>query len=278
MITQIIDFLQQAGALALDRQAGITLATSNKKSPHDGDVVTRTDLAISAMFKQFAARSFANLDYIIADEESISDLGADPFAALAAHRYQFIIDPIDGTLPYALTYPLYGISIGVFRDCRPYVGAVYLPALGQLLYNDEHRSYLIDHAFTERQHVTVLPPMANDTSAAAVIFDSPWYVNRTPAFDPYQDTLLNLYPSAVHAIYLASRRAKGFVFGARAWDLGGLWPVFSQLGIKLIGYHSGREVTAVSAEFFQPSLQVNELLIVSLPQYYSYIKDRFVPR
>ena len=42
-------------------------------------------------------------------------------------NYTWIIDPIDGTLAYFSGLPTFGVSIGLLKDKKPYIGVIYLP-------------------------------------------------------------------------------------------------------------------------------------------------------
>jgi len=69
------------------------------------------------------------------------ELGGDP-----AHRsgYQWIIDPLDGTTPYAAGSPLYGVLIALMRDAEPIVGFVHVPAIGGTLTAREGGGHVSD--------------------------------------------------------------------------------------------------------------------------------------
>lgn len=43
------------------------------------------------------------------------------------------VDPLDGTIPYSLGCPDWGVNLGYVRGGQPVGGAIYLPATGQLL-------------------------------------------------------------------------------------------------------------------------------------------------
>ena len=70
----------------------------------------------SKAFKKFAKENFSDLNYVIIDEESIDDLEGDLFQQIANTEYQFILDPIDGTLNYSSGLPFYGILLSVFKN------------------------------------------------------------------------------------------------------------------------------------------------------------------
>jgi histidinol phosphatase-like enzyme (inositol monophosphatase family) len=47
---------------------------------------------------------------------------------------RWILDPIDGTIAFVRGVPLYGTLLGLEEDGRMVLGAVHLPALGELIY------------------------------------------------------------------------------------------------------------------------------------------------
>lgn len=139
MIEKIVEFLTTAGKFADDNQKKIS--TTSFKAEQVCSVVTETDLEVSRMFKAFVETNFSSLSHVIVDEETLSSLGEDKFATVSASEYQFVIDPIDGTHTYALGMPEYGISVGVMKNCRPLIGGICLPALGEILYSDGETVY-----------------------------------------------------------------------------------------------------------------------------------------
>jgi len=47
---------------------------------------------------------------------------------------QWVVDPIDGTTPFVLGLPLFGVLLGLLRDGEPVVGVAHFPALGETLW------------------------------------------------------------------------------------------------------------------------------------------------
>lgn len=48
-------------------------------------------------------------------------------------EWTWIVDPIDGTLSFNNGIEIFGVSIGVFKDTKPFIGVIALPVLGQLI-------------------------------------------------------------------------------------------------------------------------------------------------
>lgn len=59
---------------------------------------------------------------------------AEEFGEISSNsKWQWIIDPIDGTPPFKNGLPEFGISIGILKDNEPMVGVIVMPALRQLI-------------------------------------------------------------------------------------------------------------------------------------------------
>lgn len=89
----------------------------------DDTPVTRADRESEELIRARIARYFPTHE--IVGEEGGTTRG-DP-------RYRWIIDPIDGTKTFIHGVPFYGVMIGVEIDGAPSVGAVYMPALDEML-------------------------------------------------------------------------------------------------------------------------------------------------
>ncbi|MGC1933768.1 MAG: inositol monophosphatase family protein, partial [Candidatus Acidiferrales bacterium] len=50
----------------------------------------------------------------------------------AAARYKWYVDPLDGTTNFAHGYPVFAVSIGLFEDGRPLIGAIYNPVTREM--------------------------------------------------------------------------------------------------------------------------------------------------
>ena len=86
------------------------------------DLVTKYDLGIEEFLKEKFSNSF--LDFNIIAEES--DNSKNEF------YNSIIIDPIDGTTNFVNQVPHTAISVGVYKEKKPYIGIVYNPILDEL--------------------------------------------------------------------------------------------------------------------------------------------------
>ena len=115
------ELIAEAGKLVMERQAHFSV---EYKGGNKQDPVTEVDRAVEAYLTAADAERFS--EHAVLGEE-----GQDP---QGAHDWEWIVDPVDGTLNFVTGLPLYAISIGVLHRRRPVVGAILLPVTGELLH------------------------------------------------------------------------------------------------------------------------------------------------
>ncbi len=86
----------------------------------DRSLVTNADLAAERAFRDQVERDFPDMG-VIGEEFKSSRPDA---------RYQWIIDPVDGTADFARGVPTWGSIIGLHLDGQPLVGVIDHPDLG----------------------------------------------------------------------------------------------------------------------------------------------------
>ncbi len=92
--------------------------TDVREKGRPGDLVTEADRAAETAVLNVITRHFP--EHGILAEESGQFGQADS-------RFQWAIDPLDGTTNYAHQYPVFAVSIGLLIDGVPQVGVVYNP-------------------------------------------------------------------------------------------------------------------------------------------------------
>jgi len=270
LIEKIVKFMTDAGAFACARQNDIDFFQSKLKSENIKDVVTTADFAVSRMFREFVAKEFGNLDYIIVDEEFVHKLGPDPIAEIKKHKYAFVIDPIDGTLAYSNKYPFWGICVGVFKDGEPFVGGAFAPALNLMVYADEDKAYTVENGETKE-----LRPLPDNVESAPIFSLS--RNNKVFLKEPFDYAAIlpiSGQPAVINMIWVALGMSRGYCFGAYIWDISGMLPVFLRLGIQIRGVTDGRIFTPFDSNTYRSdALRVSHLYVISRPKYYDYLKD-----
>ncbi len=86
------------------------------------DLVTKYDVAVEDFLKEKFAKEFKDFN-LIAEESDNSN---------CEFKDSIIIDPIDGTTNFVNGVPHTAISVGVYKDKKPFIGIVYNPILDEM--------------------------------------------------------------------------------------------------------------------------------------------------
>ena len=269
MIEVLLDFARQAGDLMENRQQ--KMHDLGNKEANVASVVTDVDIKISDLFEQTVQSHFADLNYMIIDEEKITRYHGDIFDKIAQTDYQFVIDPIDGTIQYAHGHPLYGLTIGVYKKGIPLLGVIYMPKLQELMYCDEHKAYRVKNAFTPQAEKTELLPLQK--ANAPIIFGHTWYWRPSKNFSTDKALLLNYFSAVSQTFYPLIGEAIACCLHAHLWDIAGALPIARRLGFKIFEYNSDRVYDVLSPEYFTEDMHTKNPCVLCRPQDLAQIRD-----
>lgn len=96
----------------------------DQSTKHDGTPVTIADRACESDLRDRIAAAYP--------EDSI--LGEEFPSKEGTSAYQWIIDPIDGTISFVQGVPLFGTMLACMKDAQPILGVITLPALNETVY------------------------------------------------------------------------------------------------------------------------------------------------
>jgi len=122
--TDLAEFAAFAGQLADTSRAELraTLGRPVEADPKgDGSPVTAFDRAVEARLREMIAARYP--DHGIVGEEH----GAEA----PESEWVWVLDPIDGTLPFLAGLPVFGTLIALLRDGAPLLGVIDMPATEQ---------------------------------------------------------------------------------------------------------------------------------------------------
>lgn len=119
MINTAIDAAKTAGELAYRYFKNLP----EVKYKPDGSPVTRADVEAEKLIRKIITKKFP--DHGIIGEE------LPPVNPKA--RFQWVIDPIDGTRDFIRNFPYWAVFVAVLKDKKPQIGVVYFPVAGDLL-------------------------------------------------------------------------------------------------------------------------------------------------
>lgn len=267
MIEKLRQFILEAGRYANEQSCSAEHQLSFKAGEMASKgIVTEVDLTVSQRFERFAAENFADLNYMIIDEESIAKLKKNVFERAAQTDYQLVIDPIDGTMNYAAGIPMYGISIGVLKHGKPWLGLLYAPAFDELVYTDGNSVY-----FECRGKVIELPK--NKETLSRVVVGHMWRLRLKP--NHFDGTLIlhDYFSAVIYFLYLALGRIRGAFAQANLWDVAGGMAICKVLGMGFYNYYNKKELTAFCPEDFTDKCRVKEMHIVGFERDFDILKN-----
>ncbi len=118
MKQKLIEIIKEAGKILKDGYFSNKEVNFKAKK----DLVTKYDVAIENFLKEKFSKEFTNFN-IIAEESNNTNI---------EFKDSIIIDPIDGTTNFVNQVPHTAISVGVYKNKKPYIGIVYNPILDEL--------------------------------------------------------------------------------------------------------------------------------------------------
>ena len=196
----------------------------------DGSLVT----AVDARNEKFLKENLQNLDdgsYFIG-EETVLSCGADYIANALANRC-WVVDPIDGTAPFAHGFPTWGVSIGYMQQGRLTNGTVVLPDTHEILTTDgESVKYAQDFELTDDAATlpwVVLDKPSDKWSDGGMVMlgQKCTRYEKIPLPNPVMSS-----GSAVQALAsVMSGKAEAYIGHMKLWDIAGVLPMMMRLGI-----------------------------------------------
>lgn len=94
----------------------------------DGTEVTEADREAERAMRKHLAETCP--DHAVLGEE-FGETGPDDA------RYQWILDPVDGTAGFTIGVPLFGTLVGLLENGKPTVGVIHFPAINETVYAGE---------------------------------------------------------------------------------------------------------------------------------------------
>lgn len=207
-INTVLDFLEEAGKLALDGQSKLDI-----KVKQDNSIVTNVDTEISKLFRK-RIKSFLELGHVVLDEENLIDKN-ELFNKKV--EYVWTIDPIDGTTTYAGGFPTWAIAVSLYKNFEPILGFIYLPRTSELVYTNSKNVYYINNVFENEQIIQQLEPSKKIVLNKKSII----MAHRLRNYDVDKFTVLDFYSTYVSTFYTIVNKSVGSFINKSAslWDI-----------------------------------------------------------
>lgn len=261
--------------------AVIALKNIHKSSPGikaDKTIVTKTDRAVSRLAHKMLAVILKDPDHILIDEEDPSVIQYLDQKRLELSKYIWSVDPIDGTRLYANGIPTFGISIGLIKELKPWLGVVYFPMLNELFYCDGKNSWHVMNAFSQQEKKKKIVPVDQKVSSQTIFFCNDTYFRKYSFNDPQFHIMIQAC-AVVNLLWPAIGRGCGCFLRSSLWDFAGSWPIFRSAGLELRRLRDGKWMDSLDATLFKGEPKPWELLehfMLSSKRNYNIIKSKIV--
>ncbi len=239
---KITALLLEAGKYALEKQRGLTWEFKEDRS-----LVTEVDREVEALLTRELEDEAAGTRII--GEETIATKGEE-YIAKAFESECFVIDPIDGTVPYAHQMPTWGVSVGRMVAGELVDGAVYMPAMRELVLSvgeEVREGRLVGDAFEWAELAAPMPDM--DQRRLVHVTQAMAKYGRVEVTNP----LMTLGAAVVPLVGLLQGRFVSYLGSVKLWDVAGALPLLLRKGFSITVEPGGirREVTSlVSADTY----------------------------
>lgn len=221
----IIELLLQAGDIA--RKARRNL---HRQFKSDESLVTQADTQIETCFTEALENSSAGR-YVIG-EETINYKDED-YVLSALSGETFVVDPIDGTVPFAHFLPNWGVSVGYMKNGHLLHGGVYLPDYGEMMISSDEDGFCViegreEHGQWAWNHVrSPQKPLVGDGLVA--ITQS--LAKKGQCLLP--NTVMALGTAVVPLLGIAQGRFLAYLGSVKLWDVAGALPILLGLGLEV---------------------------------------------
>jgi myo-inositol-1(or 4)-monophosphatase len=222
--TEIVDILIEAGRRAVALRKALRVEVKP-----DSSLVTSADKEIEALF---AARyDHPDQGSYLIGEETVAERGEDYLRdALAGTTY--VVDPVDGTSPYAHHLPNWGISVGLLREGKLTDGAVYLPDYRLIVASEGPRVLEgTREEGTDRWDWRPLDTPPVETGPTGVIAITQDMAKRARVEVP--NPVEALGAAVVPLVGLLQGRFLAYLGSVRLWDVAGSLPLLDRLHFHL---------------------------------------------
>jgi fructose-1,6-bisphosphatase/inositol monophosphatase family enzyme len=262
-IQRMLSFAQEAGAIALD-----LISKSDPGLKKDQSVITLADKAISKLARRSLSDFLQNPGHILIDEEDPDIIKYMDQKSLDGASFIWALDPIDGTRLYANRMPLFGISLGLVKDLKPWLGVVYFPMLKELFYCDGKDAYFVRDAFGAQEIKTRIVPVDEELSARSLFFCNDTFFDKFYWKDKDFHIMINAC-AVVNLCWPAVGRGVGCFVRCHIWDFAGSWPILRCAGIDLRRISDGKILESLEADLF-----INDPVAWHMKEYYLVTSQR----
>ena len=158
----------------------------------------------------------------------------------------WIVDPLDGTINFSHSFPLFGPSIGLCKGNEVLVGVIADPIRKELFYASKGNGAFLNDLYNKgepkRLHVSKVNNMKQAIVASSLPYnrDGEYYEKMGRKFVALEKEIQStrkLGMAALTMAYIAAGRLEGYIVtGAKSWDMAGGIAILEEAGGKITNY------------------------------------------
>lgn len=252
IINIVLDFLKEAGEIALKYQDNLSATAKQDKS-----IVTEADLTISKLFNERIKIFLDTKQHKILDEENLPK--KEDFFNNDC-EYLWTIDPIDGTTTYFYGFNLWAIGISLYKNYEPYMGFIYLPSINELVYTNSEKSYYIKNAFKNDEIKEELKLKDIELMPKSIILQ-----HRLKNYDINKFVILDLYSSYILGFYTLIGKGVASFFNTpmKLWDITAILPIAKNIGMSFKNINNNFNINSLKDIETDDQWHLNNTYIMS---------------
>lgn len=270
-LQRMFDFVRQAGDIALKY-----LPDSDPGLKANRTVITKADREISQLCRQMLSDILQDPAHILVDEEDPQVADYLDAKRLQNAKFVWSVDPIDGTRLYANGMPTFGISIGLLKDLKPWLGVVYFPVLNELFFADGKEAHFVSNAFGPQEARQLIVPIDQELGPQSLFFCNDTFFEKFHWAD--KDFHIMIHACAVvNLCWPAIGRGVGCFLRSSLWDFAGSWPIMRAAGMDFRSVKTGKVFDSIDVSLFEgppKAWELKEYYLISSARNYELIKSK----
>jgi len=216
-------------------------------------IVTQADLEIENIIKKTLNNKFPEIGFI-GEETSLNEI----------KDYNWIVDPIDGTMNFAHKIPIFGTSIALWKNNQPVYGAISLPMQKEIVHAFKGKGI-----FLNNKKITLKDKNGNKPknkrfvllATTAMGKDRLKYIRKILTVASYPRG----YASVVfQGVTVALKRVDAFVIiNLALWDIGAVLPIAQEAGLHCQFVSPKPDIHDPDIRAYKHSLIIGEKTLVN---------------
>ncbi len=246
--------------IALCHEAGSFIETEQQRFKHDNIMYKGKNDLVSYVDKETEKMLVEGLKTLLPEAGFIAEEGT---SSTRGEKYNWIIDPLDGTTNFLHHLPVYSISIGLIEDNEVVLGVIYDPSRNECFHTSKGAPSFLNQDEITISSVDTLAKSLLATGFPYTEFDKMEnYLRIIHHFMQQSHGLRRMGSAAIDLAYVACGRFEGFFeYNLKPWDVAAGVLLVKNAGGKLTDF-SGGDNYVFGGEIIAAGNPHNEILEV----------------